>query len=65
MVKGPSGVQFGPTTAKREFDLLITTMITDRIGRQKVLLPINHNHYNSQKKKNKTSKPNISNRDNV
>ena len=26
-------------------------MITDRIGRHKVLLPINHNHYNFRKKK--------------
>ena len=25
---------------------LITSMITDRIGRHEVLLPINHNHYN-------------------
>ena len=36
-------------TAKRESDLLITSMITDRIGRRKVLLPINHNSYNFQK----------------
>ena len=34
------------TTAKRESDLLITGMITDRIGRQEVLLPISHSHYN-------------------
>ena len=32
------------TTARRESDLLITSMITDRIGRQEVLLPINQNH---------------------
>ena len=36
------------TTAKRESDL-ITSMITDRIGRHDVLLPINHNHYNFRK----------------
>ena len=33
------------TTAKRESDLLIKNMITDRIGRHKVLLPINNNYY--------------------
>ena len=38
------------TTAKRESDLSITRMITDRIGRHEVLLPINHNHYNFGKK---------------
>ena len=27
-------------------DLSITRMITDRIGQNEVLLPINHNHYN-------------------
>ena len=36
-------------TAKRESDLLITSMITDWNGRQEVLLPINHNHYNFRK----------------
>ena len=36
MVIGLSVVQFG----------LYTSMITDRIGQHKVLLPINHNHYN-------------------
>ena len=30
---------------------LITTMITDRIGRNEVLLPINHNHYNFREEK--------------
>ena len=30
------------TTAQRESDLFITSMITDRIGRHEVLLPINH-----------------------
>ena len=29
---------------KRESDLLITSMITDRIGRHEVLLPINQNY---------------------
>ena len=31
-------------------DLSITRMITDRIGRNKVLLPIKHNHYNFREK---------------
>jgi len=31
-------------TAKRESDLLITSMITDRIGRHDVLLPINQKY---------------------
>ena len=30
----------------------ITSMITDRIGRHEVLLPINHNNYNFREKKN-------------
>ena len=34
------------TAAKWESNLSIMSMITDTIGRQKVLLPINHNHYN-------------------
>ena len=29
-----------------ESDLFITSMITDRIGRHEVLLPINHKNYN-------------------
>ena len=33
------------TTAKRESDFLIESMITDRIGRHEVLLPINNNYY--------------------
>ena len=33
------------------FICLITSMITDRIGRHKVLLPINHNHYNVRENK--------------
>ena len=37
------------TTVKRESDLLITSKVIDRIGRQEVLLPINHNSYNFQK----------------
>ena len=32
------------TTAKWESDLLITSMITDRIGQHKVLFPINQNY---------------------
>ena len=60
MVIGLSGVQFGlyghtsdkqnRTTAKRESDLLITSMITDWIGRHEVLLPINHKNYNFREK---------------
>ena len=37
------------TTAKRESDLLITSMITDRNGQYEVLLTINHNYYNFRK----------------
>ena len=37
------------TSAKWESNLLITSMIKDRIGRHKVLLPINHNRYNFRK----------------
>ena len=37
------------TTTKRESNLSITSMITDRIGRQEVLLPINPNRYNFRK----------------
>ena len=36
---------------QREPDLLFTSMITDRIGRHEVLLPINHKKYNFQEKK--------------
>ena len=36
-------------TAKRESNLLIPSMITDRIRRQEVLLPINHNCFNFRK----------------
>ena len=32
------------TTTKQGFDLLIASMITDRIGQHKVLLPINKNY---------------------
>ena len=32
--------------------LFITSMITDRFGRDKVLLPINHRNYNFREKKN-------------
>ena len=37
------------TTSKRESDLLITRMITDRIGRHEELLPINQNYYKIEK----------------
>ena len=37
MVTGLSGVQLGRLIC------LVTSMITDRIGRHEVLLPINHN----------------------
>ena len=37
---------------KRESDLFITGMITGRIGRHEVLLPINHKNYNFREKKN-------------
>ena len=36
----------------RESDLFFTSMITDRIGRHEVLLPINHKNYNFREKKN-------------
>ena len=39
------------TTTKRETDLSIASMITDRIARHEVLLLINHNHYDFRKKK--------------
>ena len=45
-----SDQQNWPTT-KRESDLSIRSMIADRIGRHKVLLPINHNCYNLRKQK--------------
>ena len=32
------------TTVKQESDLLIMSMITDRIGQQEVLFPINQNY---------------------
>ena len=36
----------------RAIDLFITSMVTDRIGRHEVLLPINHKNYNFREKKN-------------
>ena len=42
------------TTAKRESDLLITRITTDRIGRQEGLLPINQN-YDKNLERNYTS----------
>ena len=38
---------------QRESDLFVTSMITDRIGRYEVLLPINHKNYNFREKKNR------------
>ena len=32
------------TTVKQESDLLIMSMITERVGQQEVLLPINQNY---------------------
>ena len=54
---GLSGVQFGLlsqnwTAAQGESDWLIRSMITDRIGRYEVLIPINHKNYNFREKKN-------------
>ena len=49
--------------AKRESTLSITSMITERIRLQKVLLPIDPNRYNFRKQQN-TFGPNISGRDN-
>ena len=45
-------------------DLSVTNIIIDRIGHHKVLLPMNHNHYNFGKKPN-TSRTNISAREDV
>ena len=45
-VIGPSGVQLGLYLLEKvtKSNLLITSMITDRIGRHEVLLPINQNY---------------------
>ena len=43
------------TTAKLESDLLITSVITDGIGRHEVPLPINHKNYNFREKEKKSS----------
>ena len=51
-------------TARRESDLSITSMITDRIGRHEFLLPIKNNRFNFRKKR-LTLRTNISGRDNV
>ena len=68
MVIGLSGVQFGlnhtsdyqnQTTTKWESDLLIMSMIADRIQWHEVLLPINHKHYNFRKNKNTSTSTNI------
>ena len=44
------------TTAQRESDLFTTRMITDRIGRNKVLLPINYKNYNFREEKSQVMK---------
>ena len=44
------------TTAKRESDLLITSMITDWIGQHEVLLPINHKNYSFREKEKQSLK---------
>ena len=62
IVESNSVCNHARTTAKRESDLSITSMITDRIRRHEVLLPINHNRYNFRKKNTFTTK--ISGRDN-
>ena len=52
MILGPGGIQFGFVIIwvidkigrlRSESDLSIMNMITDRIGQDKDLLPINHN----------------------
>ena len=42
--------------AQRESDLFITSMITDRIGRHEVFLPINRKNYNFREKKIRRTK---------
>ena len=46
------------TTAQRESDLFITSMITDRIGRHEVLftVPINHKNYYTISEKRRIAK---------
>ena len=41
---------------ERESDLFITSMITDRIRRQEVLLPVNQKNYNFQEKNSQVMK---------
>ena len=41
---------------QRESDLFITSMITDRIGRHEVLLPINHKNCNFRGEKTQVMK---------
>ena len=52
-------------TARRESDLSITSVITDRIGRHEFLLPIIKNNRFNFRKKRLTLRTNISGRDNV
>ena len=52
MVIGPSVDSYSECNpAKRESDLLITSIITDRIGRDEVLLPVNKNYDINLRKK--------------
>ena len=44
--------KLNPTTAQKESDLIITSMITDRNERHEVLLPVNHKITISVKRKN-------------
>ena len=69
MVIGLSGVQFSlkhasdrqnRTTAKRESDFLITSMITCRIGRHEVLLRINQNFKKIQERNQTSAIRNVS-----
>ena len=50
MVIGRSIHKIGPPHSGSPF-FLIMSMITDRIGRHEVLLPINYNHYNFRENK--------------
>ena len=42
----------GKCEAQRELDLFIMSMITDQIGRHKVLLPIKHKNYKFREENN-------------
>ena len=51
MVMGLSGVQLG----LKSYELFIKSMVTDRVGRHDVLLPINHKSYR-EKRNSKVTK---------